>query len=357
MNAKTILITTNLITIVITAFSVLYALHNKEQHPRLGWINQFLETATSPHQFSTTTTRSRSLQEKEEEEEPCCDCSTGAVVDRKPALFCFPSDCTVLVLGKDKPQRLETVTVGDYVLVGDGTYEPIYSMAHLAPNLWSQDYIHIETTDPKDQILVLSRTHMVVLVVIDPNQESHPRHQFIPAFQVQPGDQLYDAVRRSSVIIRKVTSNHWERGAIAPFTPSGTIVVNGFVTSSYVQLNGIPQWALPYSQWLAHTAAFPQRLLCYRIPHLCPQETYTKEGISKWVDGPLRVSQYLLDDAPIWIRQIGFLLVVMFLMILNVLEYVVFDYSPLKFCIILSCAMMYYYLGCPNRKTKINQIH
>jgi hypothetical protein len=332
MNGKTILILTNVITIVITAFSVLHALHNKEHYQRVGWINRLMDAATAPLQRTTTTT-SRSLQTSEKE--PCCDCATGVIVDTRPPLFCFPSNSMVLVLGKDEPQRMETVTIGDYVLVADGTYEPIYSMAHLAPNIWSQDYIHIETTDSKNPILIVSSTHMVLVL-------KHKYRRFVPAIQVQPGDQMYNGIHHGLLTVKKVTPNNLERGAIAPFTPSGTLVVNGIVTSSYVQLHGIPHWAVPHSQWLAHTAAFPQRLRCYRIPHLCPQETYTKEGIAVWVDGPLRLSQYLLDDAPIWISHTGFFIVIICLVLLNALEYIVFDMSAKEICLVSFGAVLYY---------------
>ncbi len=92
-------------------------------------------------------------------------------------------------------------------------------------------------------------------------------------------------------------------GAYAPFTMSGTIVVSGVTASSYVTLQQnssvlvVDGYRTPISMhWLAHVFQSPHRLVCLMSPRHCEKESYSVEGISKWVEGPLHVSRWLLQQ-------------------------------------------------------------
>jgi len=83
------------------------------------------------------------------------------------------------------------------------------------------------------------------------------------------------------------------RGAYAPFTTSGNIVVSDIMVSNYVSLMPEKETGLPVSmQWIAHTFNAPHRMICSLSFAFCENEAYTN-GISNWVVGGLRAGQWL----------------------------------------------------------------
>jgi Hint module len=105
--------------------------------------------------------------------------------------------------------------IGDSVLVHGGTFEPVYSFGHRNPTL-SAEFVSIGT---KNATLELSADHLVLI-----------GHTFVPASLVQISDCLSDgnAVHSIKIVIRQ--------GVYAPFTSTGTIVVSGITSSSYITL-------------------------------------------------------------------------------------------------------------------------
>jgi hypothetical protein len=119
----------------------------------------------------------------------------------------------------------------------------------------------------------------------------------LPSSLVQVGDRLVgsdDPVSKIQRVFRR-------SGVFAPFTPSGTIVVNGVLASSYVALQdssvlfvGPVSTGLSF-QWLAHTFQLPHRIWCVHLGS-CQEERYTADGISTWVQQPLHACQWLLKQ-------------------------------------------------------------
>merc|ERR1712232_702264 len=87
-------------------------------------------------------------------------------------------------------------------------------------------------------------------------------------------------------------------GLYAPFTPSGTIMVNNVLVSSFIDLQ------LPTStttmQWLAHMGEFPHRVMCYYSGYnYCQGETYNEVGINEIYIQPLKwIQKYLSSSSP-----------------------------------------------------------
>jgi hypothetical protein len=195
--------------------------------------------------------------------------------------FCFPGDALSEVAGRGAVP-MKKLKLGDKVLTKGGKYEPIYSFGHKSDK--NGQYIELVTESTK---LSLTKDHMVFV----------KQGRSVPASNVKVGDWLelasgeYEAVDT----IRYVMSD----GAYAPFTSSGTIVVNGVVSSSFVAFQGSEtlligsmDTGLTY-QFLAHTFELPHRLWCKYVSG-CKSERYTEDGISVWVDVPHKAAHWFL---------------------------------------------------------------
>merc|ERR1711920_168487 len=109
--------------------------------------------------------------------------------------------------------------------------------------------------------------------------------KFVPAQDVQVGDALL-LLGETSVTTTRIHSIRTvsRRGAFAPFTKSGTIVVNGVVASNYIAYNDC--WGVAQQQFLAHSYA---TLVRHLSSYYGKEETYTEQGISTWYALPHRL--------------------------------------------------------------------
>lgn len=317
LNTKKVLIISNLVTIAVTAVAVLMGLHFNDQQ---SMMQQSSMMQSSPHE-------QRHLQ-------ACCDCNTGLPLEDDEGNgnggggggggLCFPNDATVqLVHGEHVP--LGSVKIGTIVHVGNNRYEPIYAFGHYDTETTDKDYIKLSTTD--DKFLVVSPQHMVWTC------SSH-QGSFVPASDVTVGDELFVAGGDGCTPVTNVETNVSSQGLLAPFTPSGTIVVNGIKVSSFVALSS----DYPYPQGIAHAFEFPHRIMCHYLGS-CPDETYTEDGISTWVAKPLEWCLWILDTLPqhhaVW-TVLFHGLVIAVIGISRVMELVLFEYP------ILAAAGAYY---------------
>lgn len=239
---------------------------------------------------------------------------TTATTDIAPVAHvptqCFSTSSTVTVKDRPKDVRMDELQVGDLVLVGNDVYEPIYSFGHSDPDS-KASFLQIET---HLGLLEISNDHMIFV-----SQAHRPP---IPAALLRPTDTVLDAVGNELEVksIRATTST----GKYAPFTPSGKLVVNGVLVSSYVALiasDSLTILAVPFSlQWLAHSFEFPHRFVCYHIGH-CLNETFSDTGISNWVITPLKLSRIVLEMGDYSIVKAGiFAMLLMAFLIFDVVE-------------------------------------
>eukprot|EP00929_Paragymnodinium_shiwhaense_P061463 TRINITY_DN3069_c0_g1_i11.p3 TRINITY_DN3069_c0_g1~~TRINITY_DN3069_c0_g1_i11.p3 ORF type:complete len:315 (+),score=60.26 TRINITY_DN3069_c0_g1_i11:1221-2165(+) len=169
---------------------------------------------------------------------------------------CFPGYSLVHVTrGAEKEQRrMDSIQPGDMVLVerdGNLLNEPVLGFLHSLPSV-SANVVEIRHEHGN---FSASAAHIVPVV-----SAAGPREQFVGALKA--GDRMYAAVVDSAVaqvkettvlaIEHKVTTT----GLWAPFTASGTIVVDGIVASAYASPS--PQWPLPHAA--AHTVLFWPRV-------------------------------------------------------------------------------------------------
>lgn len=167
---------------------------------------------------------------------------------------CFSGEMTV-ELEDMSTILLRDVKVGDKVKVDEGKFEPVYGFGHADPTT-SGEFIQLKLSNGRD--LVISGDHLVFVA----NNKS------TPASTLRVGDEL--VASSSHVGSVKVEAIHTvtRKGAFAPFTYSGTIVVNGIKSSNYISLQNdaayltIGNIQTPFSHhWLSQSMVLPFRLL------------------------------------------------------------------------------------------------
>ena len=181
---------------------------------------------------------------------------------------------------------MRDLVVGDKVLTGSGTYEPVYSFGHKHDFIMAT-YLKIKTD--QDNPLEISPEHMVFI------SQDHS----VPAGILKQGDTLLLSNGELTTIRSIDTIDR--HGMYAPFTLSGRVVVNGIVASSYVSMQPTSEYLLlgkslstPFTlQWLAHAFEAPHRL-AYRLG--IAQEGHTKEGVSFWVKVPMQIATWLVQQ-------------------------------------------------------------
>lgn len=199
---------------------------------------------------------------------------------------CFDGISTIIVENKGAIQ-MKDLRIGDKVEVQDGKFESVYSFGHYDPSFKGH---FLRITVSATSSITISDQHMVFV------ESKH----FVPASLVRVGDQLLDSSGVAMAVLRieQVKS----RGAFAPFTPSGKLVVGGILASSYIALEesayltNFGRTNISF-QWLAHMSEFPHRMVCHYFS-VCQIEEYTSEGISHWVHSSLRWSLWLFEQGP-----------------------------------------------------------
>ena len=211
-----------------------------------------------------------------------CECEAPATSTPIGAI-CFPGDSTIQVSLEGATKPLDQIKIGDLVRTGSSTMEQVYSFGHNQKQVVAE-YLEITT---KASTLRLSSDHMVFTA----------SGSAIPAANAKIGDSLIVVLEGKETVapiqqIRAIQAN----GAFAPMTKSGKILVDGFVASNYVSLNG-KSTLLGFldMQWVAHVFKAPHRLAYFMLG--VTNETYTSEGLSNWIALPLRVGKWMMHES------------------------------------------------------------
>jgi hypothetical protein len=178
---------------------------------------------------------------------------------------------------------MDSINIGDSVRVGSGNeFARVYSFGHYAKNVLAE-YVQIRT-DVSAPPLELTKDHMVFV-------QEGSFSKSVPASAVNVGDKLVVANGDGVTEVRKI-ERVTRRGAFAPFTKTGTIVVSGIVASNYISLMDESPVSM---QWMAHAFNAPHRMICALSFEICENESYTN-GISDWVYDPLRLGRWLAQQ-------------------------------------------------------------
>jgi len=230
-----------------------------------------------------------------------------------PEFGCFPGDALVEIQNEG-PKKMKELKVGDLVRVASGNFEPIYSFGHYGPN-HDAEFLEIATVGGK---LRITSDHMV-----------YERHNgFIPASAVQVGDFLVREMDDQSQLVTAIRTVK-ASGTYAPFTPSGTFVVDNLVVSSFVQLSQMPFFVSP--QWMARAGEFPHRLVCHHLGNDCRKELYDEQGINYyWASLPLKFLN-TLQNQNVLLQLFVMAAILLFVMVFSVVEYVITMNPTIRF--------------------------
>jgi len=182
--------------------------------------------------------------------------------------LCF-SGRSVVKLEDGTTIQMSNLKIGDRVQVTvDGKFDTVYSFGHYQPDSVSE-YLSIQSTANKAAPITISAPHMLFL----------DSRKAVPASSIKVGDVLLG--ENTVTKVDKVSL----LGAYAPFTYSGSIVVNDVVASNYVSLTGTSTFLGMDMQLIAHTAVGVRRALWCHLSSsvLCGEETYSDEGVATWI--------------------------------------------------------------------------
>jgi len=189
---------------------------------------------------------------------------------------CFSSSALASVKGKGNVP-MSHVEVGDEVLTGTGDFEVVYSIDHRDPakytsflQIYYSENIVEQHGEQKYHHIELTKRHLIYVA-----NEANP----VPASTIKVGD-----VIQTTYGPRPVTkiSTVDKRGVFNPLTASGTIVVNGVVSSTYsaflgtnssnklIGIVGYEKKALLSYQDFFTALLKPYMLLCTKVsPDMC----------------------------------------------------------------------------------------
>ena len=239
--------------------------------------------------------------------------------------FCFSGDARVQVESKGSVE-MAALEIGDHVLVSGNKYEPVYSFGHRDATS-SAEYLEIHSDGTNDP-LKISHDHMIL---------SGGEH-WVPAATLRVGDTLTKG-DGGVVVVTKILQDVTQKGIFAPFTTSGSIVVNDIVASNFIAFQGseylqIGDFATPFTfQWLSHSFESGHHLACSSGFVDCDQETYTDSGVSHWADTPHQVARW-------WLQQHAAVTLVLLVPLVLVFGFLAVLEHPVWLCTFLAAVML-----------------
>ena len=201
---------------------------------------------------------------------------------------CFSGE-TIVELKGGRSVQMKDLRLGDIVETGEGRFTRVYSFGHFNTEVQTT-YLQLYTNQSLYMPVEISPDHMIFV-----------GKAAVPAGSVKVGDtlRLSNGEPAAVVEIKPVI----RVGAYAPFTVSGSIVVNGIVASNYISFESqsgdlsIGDLKVASYQWVAHLSQAPHRLYC-TLASKCEKESYNDDGVSMWVAMPLRAARWWHDQIP-----------------------------------------------------------
>jgi len=176
---------------------------------------------------------------------------------------CFPSSGTVHVKDANGPRRMDELELGDLVEVEGGAFEPVYMFGGHRVSDAQSDMVTI-TTDG-NSTLSLSPSHWLY-------KDTESEQQAVRAANILIGDTVYVHGKITHVVAKEMGT---KSGLFNPLTASGTIIVNGFVASTYATATH-PSYM--------HAVLTPVRLLSKLAPSYIPAANTLLESLLN-IDG------------------------------------------------------------------------
>jgi len=238
-----------------------------------------------------------------------------------------PNDCMIAYFegvcfsGRNKVEvedsrgmiSMDSLRIGDSVRVKDGKFSKVYSFGHRDTGV-VVNYLQIKTNEFQDP-LEISHIHMLFV-------QDGATTKSVPASTIKVGDMILTE-NGNTAKVRNI-KNVQRKGAYAPFTTSGDIVVNGLLASNYVSLMEETTVIPVTMQWIAHTFKAPHRMLCSLNFAICKNETYDSGGLSTWIITPFHGGQWLAKQNTV-IKFMGITVLVSALLVVSMVETIMFS--------------------------------
>jgi len=164
------------------------------------------------------------------------------------------------------------------VRVNDKEFQPVYGFGHRDKNTESTFYQIF--TESSDEPLELSGDHLIF---------RHGHSIPVPATMIQTGDMVQRGGSPAPSMVTNVKTLV-RSGIYAPFTESGTLVVNGVVASTFVTFQQDQEYMViggMSTGWSYHTLSLfwnkPYQFYCTRISSdMCKNQVYAEGGVALW---------------------------------------------------------------------------
>jgi len=196
---------------------------------------------------------------------------------------CFSKSTTVNVEDRGLVE-MQYLQVGDHIWTGK-SFEPVYAFGHRHEDE-SGKFLTIHTADTNQQPLEITAGHMVF-------KEESGSLQAIPAKKLKVGDTVQTTTAEGaerSMNVTKISSVR-RKGLYMPLTPSGKIMVNGILASTYVSIENTAPVTMHDTKYfpfisvdkISHWWMSPYRLVCLGVSsNLCKNPTRDGKGILQW---------------------------------------------------------------------------
>lgn len=205
------------------------------------------------------------------------------------------------VEGVPEPTRLDALQIGDKVRVEDDEYSMIYSFGHYdKTTLTPYRQVHL-SKEVMERPLEITADHLVYV-------QQKASMVAVPAKDLQVGDSVLLGNQELANIVKIETVTR--RGAYAPITLTGNIVVSNVLASNYISMielkeddNDMKKWMFDHQHWVYHMFIAPRRILCSFGMEYCKNtnEIYEKDtGIATWASPLIRfVGEWGNDQHPV----------------------------------------------------------
>ena len=175
----------------------------------------------------------RELEEKKKQEQKNTGGAATAPISQTVSSEggCYPGSATFIDI-HGRARQMDCLKVGDkvHVLTKQGiSLEPVVTFIHRQPELM-QEFLKITTLKMK-KVLMITEDHLLFV-------EKGGQPSAIPARNVSIGDTVYVRGDQGAVetdVVQSISSVY-EKGAYAPVTLSGSILVNDVHTSCYFEV-------------------------------------------------------------------------------------------------------------------------
>jgi len=221
---------------------------------------------TTPQQLRTSIKKSRSLDDNGTTSLNRGEDVFDGLDESTPENNCFSAMNVVEVQNKGFVS-IDSLNIGDYIRVKNDNFSRVFSFAHLDRERETNFY-QIHTVGLEEPLEITGRHYIFA-----------SNNKAVRADSLKIGDMLGSHMVSEIQTVKRI-------GVYAPITESGNLMVSNLLASSYVSF--LDEIYLDENA-MTHMFFAPQRVACRINFSWCENETYSKEGYSKWSNWAIKI--------------------------------------------------------------------